>query len=344
MKRITIEDLAREAGVSRATVNRALSGRANVKKQTVEHIYQVADRIGFYGLGAIRSRMRQGQLSLRFGFLLQQQRMPFHAELADAVARASDAWQDEHIAPVVEHMDRLDPDLVAERVHALGEQCDAVAIATADHQLVNQAVEELAAKEKPVFAVISDITTSAKAGYVGIDNRQLGRVAGWYATRLVKPGPEIALLVGTHRHLCQEQREMGFRSFLREHEIEVSRTLTTFETDRGAYEATLDLLKSRPELGALFVIGGGLRGCLKALNESADGRGLVTIGCESGAGTQKSFLNGHLTVALVHPLEAIAEALVANMVESVRAPLNGKLDSVVPFLTEVSEQPISTAT
>jgi LacI family transcriptional regulator len=340
MRRVTILELAEAAGVSRATVNRVLSGKAKVKSATVEHILKTADSMGFYATSAIRSRLKRYKSKLRFGILLQQETMPFHAELGIKFNSYATSWEEDQISVHVEHMDDLDPYLVAKRLESLGDRCDAVAVATADHPVVNNAVGQLASRQKPVFAVISDLSTTAKAGYVGVDNRQLGRAAGWYASRLIKPGISATMLVGTHRHMCQEQREMGFRMYLREHapEMELSEVLS-FESDQGAFEATLDTLRTRDNQGVIFVVGGGIRGALKALEMEQNRAKPIVISCESTAETRQALLSGLITVVLAHPLEKIAARLTANMVSAAQGLSPGThLNAVLPFESVISEQ------
>lgn len=340
MPRVTILDLARASGVSRATVNRAIAGKSTVKRDTVEHILAVAERIGFYGTKAIRNRMMQRKTQMKLGILLQQRSMPFHAELGMKFTAFAESWPEEDLTVRAEHMEELSPTAVAKRLRALGDECDAVAVATADHPLVDTAVQSLTDQGKPVFTVISDLGTTAKAGYVGVDNRRLGRAAGWYVRNLAKPGRKVFMLGGTHRHLCQEQREMGFRSYLREHDpnLEVSESLT-FESDQGAYEATLDILERSTNLGAIFVLGGGIRGVLKALAEVAGDVHPVVIGVEMNAETREALLSGLLTVVLAHPLDEIAASLARNMVRVLRGGHQAMpVDTLLPFQTAISEQ------
>ena len=65
MGRPKIPDLAEAAGVSVATVNRVLSGSANVRLATRERVQQAAEQIGFYGLGSIQARVTAARPHLR---------------------------------------------------------------------------------------------------------------------------------------------------------------------------------------------------------------------------------------------------------------------------------------
>lgn len=53
MKRAKIDDIAREAGVSRATVDRVIHGRVNVRSETAQKVAAAARRLGFYATGLI---------------------------------------------------------------------------------------------------------------------------------------------------------------------------------------------------------------------------------------------------------------------------------------------------
>ena len=89
MHRPTIPDLAKTAGVSVATVNRVLSGAANVRLATRERVQKAAEEIGFYGVGSIQARVAAARPRLRFGVLLLQPHRPFYQNVAQALEDAA---------------------------------------------------------------------------------------------------------------------------------------------------------------------------------------------------------------------------------------------------------------
>ena len=60
IKTVTINDVAKAAGVSRATVSRALSGYGRINKATIDHVQAVADSLG-YKPNALAAAMRAGK-------------------------------------------------------------------------------------------------------------------------------------------------------------------------------------------------------------------------------------------------------------------------------------------
>lgn len=59
-RNVTINDVAEAAGVSRATVSRALSGYGRINKETVDQVQKVAERLG-YKQNALAAAMRAGK-------------------------------------------------------------------------------------------------------------------------------------------------------------------------------------------------------------------------------------------------------------------------------------------
>ncbi|KAF5887762.1 LacI family DNA-binding transcriptional regulator, partial [Rhizobium sp. PEPV16] len=102
MRRPTISDLAKEADVSVATVNRILGGSASVKGTTVQRVQAAAERIGFYGAGAIEDRLRKSVPKYRLGFLLQQSSRELYQLFGKKIVEACRARRDEVVDPVID--------------------------------------------------------------------------------------------------------------------------------------------------------------------------------------------------------------------------------------------------
>ena len=59
-KNVTINDVASAAGVSRATVSRALSGYGRINQSTIDHVHKVAESLG-YKQNALAAALRAGK-------------------------------------------------------------------------------------------------------------------------------------------------------------------------------------------------------------------------------------------------------------------------------------------
>ena len=54
-KRVTIADVAQEAGVSMMTVSRAINNKEGISEETRQRILEIAERIGYHPSGVARA-------------------------------------------------------------------------------------------------------------------------------------------------------------------------------------------------------------------------------------------------------------------------------------------------
>jgi LacI family transcriptional regulator len=334
MKRPTIRDLAKAADVSVATVNRILGGSAAVKLDTREAVRAAAEAIGFYGLGAIDSRLAAAKPHFRFGFLLQQPNRVFYRDLAQALRNAALDVRDSDITVQIEFLDELSPQNIADRITALGAECDAIGVVAAVHPLVAQAVDNLQANDIPVFALISQLSAVGQINYVGLDNWKVGRTAAWAFEHICKAPGKLATLVGNHRYRCQEMNETGFRSYFREYAsgFVLLEAQATFESGAIAQELTDKLLADHPDLVGLYIAGGGISGALSAIRSSGRAGQIVVVGYDLTDTTRKGLIDGSLTFLISHPLTRLAAQAMTGMIKSCTANRETvNFTSVLPF-------------
>lgn len=319
MARPSINDLAKAASVSTATVSRILGGVQGVRPKTIQRVRDAAAEIGFYGLGSIESRLYGTRAKYRFGVLLQQPARTVYQHLAEALRSTAEAIADCEIDLQIEFLEELSPQYISARMLALGETCKAIGVVAGVHPLVTQAVETLHRSNIPVFAIISQLAATGDVHYVGLDNWKLGRTAAWSLEKLCRVPGKLGILVGNYRYRCQEMNEAGFRSYFREYatEFTVLEALSTFELAAVAGEMTERLLREHPDLLGLFVAGGGISGTLAALRSSERAGKLMVVGLELMDDTRAALLDGTISVVLSHPLGSLSEELLRGMIKAV---------------------------
>lgn len=323
MKRPTITNLAKEAGVSVSTVNRLLSGSSSVKPTTAQRIQNAAENIGFYGLGAIEDQIKKAAPHYRLGFLLQQSTRDLYQLMGKEITRCCHSRPLDVVQPLIDFVDLLTPENISGRLLALGKNCDAVAIIAADHPQIGQAIRALHELGKPVVTYITDQSAPERAGFVGTDNWKLGRTAAWLISQTThKPG-RIAIFQGHARYQCQDAADASFRSYIREYtpHLSIDESRSTNEDPHQAYKMVRELLNSSEDIVGIMIVGGGISGVLRALRETPpERRRDIRLVCRDiGPETRKGLSEGLITAALCHPLEATSSALIQTMIDAVDA-------------------------
>ncbi|PSH70089.1 LacI family transcriptional regulator [Phyllobacterium brassicacearum] len=336
MNRPTISDLAKTADVSLSTVNRLLHGTGTVRPETVDRILDAADEIGFYGLGALRQRKRENLPHRNLGFLMQQSHRPLYQMWAEALMSASMRRTDAVIEPNVVFEDDLSPEAVSANLLSMGQTSDAIAVVTADHPLVSQAIDELRGRGIPVVAYVTDLSAASRAGFVGTDNWKRGRTAAWFISQTADGPGKVFPLVGSNRYQCQDIADASFRSYMREHApaYNVSETQLTHEVPDNAYSIVRRLIEEEPDLRGIFVNGGGISGVLRALRElPLDEQRTIRIVCSDiGPETRKGLSEGLITASLCHPLDKMPQELIDVMLRLIERRDAASIEQrIVPF-------------
>lgn len=333
MTRPTIRDLADAAGVSIATVNRVLSGGTNVRQGTRQAVQEAAAQIGFYGLGAITSRVAASRPKVRFGVLLLQPHRQFYQNVAKALTQAAAEVTAAEIDLRIEFLEDLSPQNTAERAIAMAADCDALCITSAVHPVVTDAVERIQERGVHVFALVAQLSATGQVHYVGLDNWKVGRTAAWAFARICRDPGKIGILMGNPRYRNQEMNEAGFRSYFREHApgFTLLEPQSTHETAAVAQEITERLLQEHPDLSGLYVSGGGISGAVVALRASGRAGRIVTVGYELLDVTRAALLDDTLTLAIAIPVDRLAARAIAGMLGACTARAGGNWTSIVPF-------------
>lgn len=334
MSRPTIRDLAEAAGVSVATVNRVLAGAANVRTPTRLLVQEAAQRIGFYGLGAIQSRVAASRPKLRLGALMLQPHRPFYQNVAEALRRAAARATEAEVDLRIEFLEDLSPQNTADHAHAMAQDCQALCLISAVHPIVTEAVARIQAQGVHVFALIAQLSATGQVHYIGLDNWKVGRTAAWAFAHICKAPGKIGILMGNPRYRNQEMNEAGFRSYFREHApgFALLEPLSTFESSAVAQEMTERLLADHPDLVGLYVSGGGISGAVSALRAQGQSGKIVVVGYDLMDVTRAALLDGTMTMVISHPLDRLAEETVTGMIRACTATTEGgNYTSVIPF-------------
>lgn len=293
--RFTLSDIAREAGVSAATVDRVINNRAGVRERTREIVIATARRMGYLpddraGVEGVRGE------TIRLDFLLPVGTNTFIRMLQNQLRLQGSARPELDVH--VHTIEGFNPDTLARSLHDLRGRAGGVGVIALDHPTVREAIRDLSAAGAKVVTLASDVLHVPRVAYVGIDNRQAGRLSGYVLGRFLgtTAPKKVAMFAGSLSYRGHEEREMGFRHVLAEEfpNLEIVE-LREMRDDRDrAYAEAATLLDRYDDLAGIYNIGAGNQGVARALRERGLSRSVVFIGHELTQGTKQLLLDGTL--------------------------------------------------
>jgi LacI family transcriptional regulator, galactose operon repressor len=262
--RYRVREIAQQAGLSEATVDRVLHGRPGVRAGTAIEVEQAIS-----DLDRQRAQLRIGGRTFLVDLVMHAParfctavRDALEAELPSlrpAVIRSR--FHLRETASVAELVDTLDG--IARR----GTQ--GVLLKAPDVPELAAAVGRLAAAGIPVVTLVTDLPTSERVGYVGIDNRAAGATAAYLITQWAGLTGGVLVTVSHSSFRGEEEREIGFRETLDQlaPERKVHEVTDTDGLDQTMLVAVRGALALQPSIDAVYSVGGGNRATLAAFDE-----------------------------------------------------------------------------
>ncbi|WP_426959497.1 LacI family DNA-binding transcriptional regulator [Muricoccus radiodurans] len=278
-QRIRVPDVAREAGVSTATVDRVLNGRPGVRPVTVERVVRAAAALGY--ILDTSPFVAQARRPMRLVFLLPEGSNRFLTLLGHLVGETRARFEALGMTARVEFIRSFNPELLAKALREAGREADGVAFMALEHPAVREAVNALAEAGTPTVTLISDIANTRRAAYVGLENRAIGRTAGYLMARFIGRRPaKVAMIAGSLSYRAHEEREMGFLHLFAElfPMIEVVGLREGQDDEAKNYRQSKTLLGRHPDLAGIYNIGGAALGIARALREARREMETVFIG------------------------------------------------------------------
>lgn len=296
----SVREIARQAGVSDATVDRVLHDRPGVRQGTVGQVRQ-----------AVRDLEAQ-----RLQLELTGRRFMIDV-VADAPARFTSSVKQalESVLPL------LRPAVFRARFHLHekwnAEECVAeldriakrgshgVILKAPDMPSITAAADRLTQAGIPVVTLVTDLPASRRTAYVGMDNRSAGATAAYLIHQWMGTQPgTVAVTVSNDSFRGEEEREMGFRAAMRA--MDPGRNVLYLPgsdgLDRTARGLIGDALAVHPGLGAVYSIGGGNAGINEAF-EAAGRKPEVFIGHDLVPDNVALLRSGSMSAVLHHDLK-----------------------------------------
>ena len=257
-KKVTIQDVAREAGVSRQTVSRAINDRAEISPETRSRILAVVERMGYRPSSIARGLATQRTRTI--GLVMPDVANPFFAEVARGAEQAAYA---EGYTVFLCNTDE-NPDRELAILNLLEEQrVDGVVLCSSR---LDEKTLRATLAHHPTVVLVNRLLEDSEVGTVLLEDK-LG--AQMLTQHLIDTGHKnIGFLSGPAASTSGRQRAAGYFAALASAALPHAPgwIRPCAPTVDGGHKATIVLLAQHPELTALvgyndLVAIGALQAC-----------------------------------------------------------------------------------
>jgi LacI family transcriptional regulator len=265
--RYLVKDIAFQAGLSTATVDRVLNARTGVRGQTAARVES-----------AIRELERQESNLARGGKVhiidvVMEAPERFSNEVRAAFEHEAGAFHPSMFRMRFQSAERMDHASFAahlDRIRLRGS--GGVVVKAPDVTEVRAAVARLADAGIPVLTLVTDLPGSRRLAYAGMDNHAAGRTAAYLLNMaLGLEGGCVLVTLSSSRFRGEEERVAGFRNALRQSGVRLSMVEISegFGRDEQTGALALSALTAHPDICAVYSVGGANRSVLKAFAQAS---------------------------------------------------------------------------
>ncbi|SFJ31365.1 LacI family DNA-binding transcriptional regulator [Jannaschia pohangensis] len=292
--RPTTKDLARVAGVSRATVDRVLNNREGVRQKTVDRVNAAIRDLGFVRNIAAANLAKSRRY--RFLFILPRTGDLFLQELSDRIEEGAAAFANDAVSAELQRVDTNDPHILSQYLTDLSaDRWDGVAIMAPQSPQLRDAVTRLLERGIQVLPFVANQEGTISDDFVGIDNKTAGATAGLLMGRFVgRSQGKILVVAETMNAQDSLERRHGFDMTLHRKfpNLRVLPSLETYGADSRAEAVLTTTIAHHPDILGVYILSSEARVPLRILQQLNMPDHVVQIVHERTASTVSALLDG----------------------------------------------------
>ncbi|MFL9865422.1 LacI family DNA-binding transcriptional regulator [Paraburkholderia fungorum] len=261
--RFLMKEIALQAGLGLATVDRVLNGREHVREHTrqrVQHAIKELEKQQF--------QLATSGRKLVVDVLVEAPRR-FSDEIREALESALPGLHPAVFRPRFLMQDMMTTAQVVDALNAIGRRgSHGVLLKARDVPEVAGAVADLQQRGIPVITIFTDIAQSARIAYAGLDNRMAGATAAYLIAQwLARREGDVLVTMSHERFRGEEERERSFRDELlrRSPKLKLVDASGGQGLDAQTEERVKRAVGSGRKIVAVYSMGGGNVAILRAL-------------------------------------------------------------------------------
>lgn len=268
----TVNDIARHAGVSLATVDRVLNDRPGVRSVTIARVNKSINELGYIRDTAAANLARRRVY--RFTFLLPDNKSEFFDALQAHINAQSNTLSNDRTYLQSKRITAFDSHSVVVELDKLSQKnTDGVAVIGPETPAVRDAIGRVREKGIVVVALLSDLPSSQRDHFIGIDNDSAGQTAAQLMGRFIKAGSGSILLL-TNSRLSRDhlERRHGFDAVIAE-QFPQYKVLPSIEVqdEKELFERSLpNVFDTWHDIEGIYVSASSSQGLIEFLGKQAN--------------------------------------------------------------------------
>ncbi len=304
-------------------MDRVLNARPGVRGVTIAKVNKAVAELGYVRDTAAASLARRRHYRLLF--IIPENTNEFMVALGKEIAAQGTTLVHQRITLERMTVPPFDPRAVVDALGALNpETTDGVAVIGVETPAVRDAVKRARAKGIAVVALVSDLPSSERDHFVGIDNIAAGRTAAQLMGRLVRGEGRILVITGSRLARDHLERRRGFDALMAEEcpALEVMPSVEGRDDPDLISRMLPEVFRARADICGIYCSSAGNPGLIRFLEDAGLHKNLVVVAHELTPASRAALRSG--------TFDAVINQDTGHIVRSAARLLRATVDKV-PF-------------
>jgi LacI family transcriptional regulator len=303
-----IADIALESALGTATVDRVLNGRTRVREATRKKVLAALERL--------KQPQAAATPTPKHIAFLSDSGVSYNRTLELAIAEHAQINVDVICQFHAITTSQVDAIKFANLIERTAEEVDALVIVAREDLIINRAVRNVVARQKPVVCLTTDLPASGRHAYVGSDQTAAGATAAYLMGQAIGSHEGKVLLVYSAPYRGQEERELGFRRVLRAEFPNLSVDERVYSNDNSelVYKNVRRYIEDHGAPVGIYNVAAGNFGVGRALEDCGLSGKVVFIGHELNANSRQLLETGIMNFAIGHDVALEVESAIRHAI------------------------------
>ncbi len=328
---VTQSQIAKIAGVSRATVERVINNRGDVNEKTRQRVLKIIEEMDYKPNPAGKT-LAIKQRNLKIGCVIIKADNPFYEELNKGIREAAEEYKTYGIDVIIESA-VFTAKAQTEKINELLEMgVNGLLIQPTIEPELADVLRRVEAQNIPIVTVNTDLPNyNSRLCYVGNDFYLCGKTAANLMQMLTRSTCRIGIVTGFFNAKSHSDRICGFRDFIADYPgMEIVDTRENQDDEMESYYVTRTMLEAHPEIDAVFLVAGGVKGACQAIRQQKEktGRMISVISFDDVPTTKELVRDGTILATICQqPVRQgrMALSILFDYLVEGKTPENGRM-------------------
>ena len=265
---ITIKEIAKLAGVSRGTVDRALNNRKGISEEVKNKILQIAEEHNYVPNKNAR-KLKTLEEEKIIGALLSKKSEIYFKRIIQGINSAKNKTEDSRLRIEIISVDNFDSQAILENLEYFKQKkVDGLLTAVMHSEEIAAKMDEIVETGIPIITLVTDVKCR-RLGFFGENAVQSGEIMASLFLKTMKDEMNLLAVIGNPKFSIHQERMTAFEKFMDDREIayQVKNIIYSDEEYEHSYKRIGNILKKSNDINAVYMSTGDAKALMDVLKE-----------------------------------------------------------------------------